>query len=137
MDLTNSMAISAAGMKVQGVRLRIISENLANANSTAPSPGDLPYRRKVILFENALDQELNAQTVRVKKIDLDRSDFGRRYDPGHPSANADGYVLLPNVSSIIEANDHREAQRSYEANLNAIESTRQMIARTVDLLRAN
>jgi flagellar basal-body rod protein FlgC len=137
MDLMNSMAMSAAGMKVQGTRLRIISENLANANSTAPSPGDLPYRRKVVLFQNALDKEVGAQTVKVKKIDVDRSDFPRRYDPGHPSADAEGYVLTPNVNSLVEASDMREAQRSYEANLNTIDATRQMIMRTVDLLRSN
>ena len=135
MDLMKSMAASAAGMKAQGVRLRVISENLANANSTAPSPGDLPYRRKVVLFQNELDREMGFDTVQVKKIDVDRSDFGRRYDPGHPSADADGYVLLPNVNSLVETVDMREAQRSYEANLNVIESTRQMILRTVDLLR--
>jgi flagellar basal-body rod protein FlgC len=137
MDLMNSMALSAAGMKVQGTRLRIISENLANANSTAPSPGDLPYRRKVVLFQNALDKEIGAETVKVKKIDVDRSDFPRRYDPGHPSADAEGYVLTPNVNSLVEASDMREAQRSYEANLNTIDATRQMLTRTVDLLRSN
>ncbi|WP_029014505.1 flagellar basal body rod protein FlgC [Niveispirillum irakense] len=137
MDLMNSMAISASGMKVQGTRLRVISENLANANSTAASPGDLPYRRKVILFENVLDQEMGTEKVRVKKVDVDRSDFPRRYDPGHPSADADGYVLMPNVSTLNESMDMREAQRSYEANLNTIDATRQMIMRTVDLLRSN
>lgn len=137
MDLMNSMAISAAGMKVQGTRLRVISENLANANSTAAAPGDLPYRRKVVLFQNVLDKAIGVDTVKVKKVDVDRSDFQRRYDPGHPSADTDGYVLLPNVSSLVESMDMREAQRSYEANLNTIDATRQMIMRTVDLLRSN
>lgn len=137
MDLMNSMAASAAGMKVQGTRLRVIAENLANANSTAPSPGDLPYRRKVVLFQNALDKEMGAEMVSVKKIDVDRSDFQRRYDPGHPSADADGYVLLPNVNSLVESMDMREAQRSYEANLSTLDASRQMIMRTVDLLRSN
>lgn len=137
MDLLNSLAASAAGMKVQGTRLRVIAENLANANSTAPSPGDLPYRRKVVMFQNVLDRELDTDLVKVRKIDVDRSDFQRRYDPGHPSADADGYVLLPNVSSLVESMDMREAQRSYEANLNTLEATRQMIMRTVDLLRSN
>lgn len=137
MDLLNSMASSAAGMKVQGIRLRVIAENIANANSTAPSPGDLPYRRKVVLFQNALDKAMETDLVSVKKIDVDRSDFQRRYDPGHPSADADGYVLLPNVNSLVESMDMREAQRSYEANLNTLDATRQMILRTVDLLRSN
>lgn len=135
MDLMNSLAISAAGLKAQGTRIRVIQENIANANSTAPSPGDLPYRRKVVLFENALNRELGANTVKVRKIDVDRSEFQRRYDPGHPSADQDGYVLMPNVNSLVEATDYREAQRSYEANLNTIEATRTMIMRTLDLLR--
>jgi flagellar basal-body rod protein FlgC len=135
MDLMNAMALSAKGMKAQGTRLRIISENIANANSTASAPGDLPYRRKVVLFENALDRELGLAAVKVKKVDVDRGDFQRRYDPGHPSADAEGYVLLPNVNSLIEVNDMREAQRSYEANIGVIDATRQMIMRTVDLLR--
>ncbi|HYC02420.1 MAG TPA: flagellar basal body rod protein FlgC [Azospirillaceae bacterium] len=135
MDLMNAMALSAKGMKAQSTRLRIISENIANADSTASSPGDLPYRRKVVLFENALDRELGLNAVKVKKVDVDRGDFQRRYDPGHPSADAEGYVLLPNVNSLIEVNDMREAQRSYEANIGVIDATRQMIMRTVDLLR--
>ncbi|WP_114392026.1 flagellar basal body rod protein FlgC [Oleisolibacter albus] len=136
MDLMNSLAVSAAGMKVQGTRLRVIAENLANANSTAASPGDLPYRRKVVLFANELNREMGVANVKVKKIDVDRGDFQRRYDPGHPSADAEGYVLLPNVNTLVETMDMREAQRSYEANLNAIDATRQMILRTVDLLRS-
>ncbi len=135
MDLFKAMAVSASGMKVQGTRLKVIAENLANANTTAETPGDLPYRRKVVTFQNALDRQMGVETVRVAKIDVDKKDFERRYDPSHPSADADGYVLLPNVSSIIEAMDMREAQRSYEANLSAIDSARQMLTRTIDILR--
>jgi flagellar basal-body rod protein FlgC len=135
MDLRDAIAVSAAGMKSQSTRLRVISENIANSASTATSPGDLPYRRKVVLFDNVLNRELGSDTVRVKKIDVDRSDFQRRFDPGHPSADADGYVLMPNVSSLVEANDMREAQRSYEANLGVIDASRQMITRTIDMLR--
>ncbi|MFC7331818.1 flagellar basal body rod protein FlgC [Rhodocista pekingensis] len=136
MDLMNTLSLSAAGLKVQGTRLRVIAENLANANSTAPTPGDLPYRRKVILFQNVLNRELGMPTVKVKKIDVDRSDFQRRYDPGHPSADAEGYVLMPNVNTLVESMDMREAQRSYEANLNVIDTTRQMLTRTIELLRS-
>ncbi|ACI98321.1 flagellar basal body rod protein FlgC [Rhodospirillum centenum] len=136
MDLMNTLSLSAAGLKVQGTRLRVIAENLANANSTAPTPGDLPYRRKVVLFQNVLNRELGMPTVKVKKIDVDRSDFQRRYDPGHPSADAEGYVLTPNVNSLVESMDMREAQRSYEANLNVIDTTRQMLTRTIELLRS-
>ncbi|MBP2229324.1 flagellar basal-body rod protein FlgC [Azospirillum agricola] len=135
MDLYQSMAVSASGMKAQGTRLKVISENLANANTTAETPGDLPYRRKVVTFQNVLDRTMDVEKVRVGKIDVDKGDFQRRYDPSHPSADADGYVLLPNVSSVIEAMDMREAQRSYEANLSAIDTARQMLTRTIEILR--
>lgn len=136
MDLYKAMSVSAAGMKAQGTRLKVISENLANANTTAETPGDLPYRRKVVTFQNMLDREAGVNTVRVAKVDVDKSDFQRRYDPSHPSADKDGYVLLPNVNSLVEAMDMREAQRSYEANLSVIEASRTMLNRTIDLLRA-
>lgn len=135
MDLYKSMAVSASGMKAQGTRLKVISENLANANTTAETPGDLPYRRKTIIFKNELDRAMDVDKVRVAKVDVDKSDFQRRYDPSHPSADAEGYVLMPNVNSVVEAMDMREAQRSYEANLSAIDTARQMLTRTVDLLR--
>ena len=135
MDLYKAMAVSASGMKAQGTRLRVIAENLANANTTAETPGDLPYRRKVVTFQNALDRQLDVDTVRVAKIDVDKKDFERRYDPSHPSADADGYVFAPDVSSVVEALDMREAQRSYEANLSVIDSARQMLMRTIDILR--
>lgn len=135
MDLKDVMAISASGMKAQGVRLKVIAENLANANTTAETPGDLPYRRKVVIFKNELDRALGTDTVRAAKIDVDKSDFQRRYDPTHPSADADGYVLLPNVNSIIESMDMREAQRSYEANVSVVEAARTMLSRTIEVLR--
>ena len=135
MDLYKSMAVSASGMKAQGTRLKVISENLANANTTAETPGDLPYRRKVVTFQNVLDRQMDVDKVKVGKIDVDKGDFQRRYDPSHPSADADGYVLLPNVNSVIEAMDMREAQRSYEANLSAIDTARQLLTRTIDILR--
>lgn len=135
MDLQNTMAISASGMKAQGVRLKVIAENLANANTTAETPGDLPYRRKVVIFKNELDRALGTDTVRAAKIDVDKSDFQRRYDPTHPSADAEGYVLLPNVNSIIESMDMREAQRSYEANVSVVEAARTMLSRTIEVLR--
>jgi len=136
MDLYKAMTVSAAGMKAQGSRLKVIAENLANANTTGETPGDLPYRRKVVTFQNVLDRQAGVNAVRVAKVDVDRSDFQRRYDPAHPSADSDGYVLLPNVNSLVEAMDMREAQRSYEANLSVIEATRTMLNRTVELLRS-
>ena len=135
MELIKSMFISAAGMRVQGERSRVIAENVANANSLPSNPGQEPYRRKVLVFKNVLDRELGADVVEVHKRTVDRSDFGKRYDPGHPGANPDGYVLLPNVNGLIEAIDMKEAQRTYEANLNMIETARTMINRTIELIR--
>lgn len=135
MDLGKAMMISAAGLKAQGTRIRVIAENVANANSTGQTPGDLPYRRKVAIFRNEMDRALGTETVRVGKIDVDKSDFARRYDPNHPSADPDGYVLMPNVNTIVEAVDMREAQRSYEANLTVIQTARRMLSRTVEMLR--
>ena len=135
MDLYKAMSVSAAGMKAQGTRLKVIAENLANANTTAETPGDMPYRRKVVTFQNMLDRQAGVDTVRVNKVDVDKSDFQRKYDPTHPSADSEGYVLMPNVNTLVEAMDMREAQRSYEANLSVIESSRQMLSRTVELLR--
>tara|TARA_B100000686_G_C16782460_1_gene972881 strand:+ start:1122 stop:1532 length:411 start_codon:yes stop_codon:yes gene_type:complete len=135
MELIKSMFISASGMRVQGERSRVIAENVANANSLPSNPGQEPYRRKVLVFKNVLDRELGADVVEVHKRTFDRSDFGKRYDPGHPGANPDGYVLLPNVNGLIEAIDMKEAQRTYEANLNMIETARTMINRTIELIR--
>jgi flagellar basal-body rod protein FlgC len=135
MDLMESLMISAAGMRVQGQRLRVVAENLANADSVAEVPGGDPYRRKTISFKNALDKELGLETVQVGKVGVDPSDFRMKYEPGNPAADAKGYVKLPNVNSLIEMTDMREAQRSYEANLRAIEVARTMLQRTIDLIR--
>ena len=135
MDLMESLMISAAGMRAQGQRLRVVAENLANADSVAEVPGGDPYRRKTISFKNQLDRELGMETVQVSKVGEDPSDFRMKYDPGNPAADAKGYVKLPNVNSLIEMTDMREAQRSYEANLKAIEVARGMLQRTIDLLR--
>jgi flagellar basal-body rod protein FlgC len=135
MDLMESLMISAAGMRVQGERLRVISENIANVDSVSEVPGGDPYRRKTITFQNALDREMGVNLVKVKKVGLDPSEFTRKYDPSNPAADKSGYVKLPNVNSLIEMNDMREAQRSYEANLKVIEVSRGMLQRTIDLLR--
>ena len=135
MDLMESLMISAAGMRAQGQRLRVVAENLANADSVAEVPGGDPYRRKTISFKNQLDRELGLETVQVGKVGEDPSDFRMKYDPGNPAADAKGYVKLPNVNSLIEMSDMREAQRSYEANLKAIEVARSMLQRTIDLIR--
>lgn len=135
MDLSKSLEISAAAMRAQGTRLRIISENLANADSTGETADDLPYRRQVVSFRNVFDRALGGETIEVANIVEDPSQFDRRYEPGHPSADDDGYVLYPNVNTLVEMMDMREAQRSYEANLNAIEVARSMLSKTIDLLR--
>ena len=135
MDLMESLMISAAGMRVQGERLRVISENIANVDSVSEAPGGDPYRRKTITFQNALDREMGVNLVKVKKVGLDPSEFTRKYDPSNPAADKSGYVKLPNVNALIEMNDMREAQRSYEANLKVIEVSRGMLQRTIDLLR--
>lgn len=134
MDLFKTLHIAASGMRAQGTRLRVIAENVANAESLAQTPGGSPYRRKLVSFANAMDRELGAETVRVRKIMTDKSEFSRAYQPGHPAADDDGYVLRPNVNTLIEMTDMREAQRSYEANLKAIEASRSMLQKTLQIL---
>ncbi|MEO5375552.1 MAG: flagellar basal body rod protein FlgC [Alphaproteobacteria bacterium] len=134
-DLLKTGKIAAAGMKAQATRLRVVSENMANADSVAKTPGGEPYRRKIITFKNTLDRALDANVVRVDRVSADRTEFGRRHEPNHPAADADGYVLLPNVNPLVEMMDMREAQRTYEANLGVVNVTKDMVKRTVELLR--
>jgi flagellar basal-body rod protein FlgC len=134
-ELIKSLDISASGMKAQGTRLRVISENVANAGSTALKPGENPFRRKLVTFASELNRELGVELVEVRRISRDPSDFGQRFEPNHPAADADGYVKTSNVNTIIEMADMREAQRSYEANLKVLQSTRTMLQRTIELLR--
>ncbi len=136
MDLINSLKVAASGLRVQSSRMRVIAENLANASSTADTQGGTPYRRQIPTFITEIDRVSGAQVVRPGDTILDRSDFGSRFEPGHPAANDQGYVATPNVNTMIEAMDMREAQRSYEANLNIVTATRQMLARTIGILRA-
>ncbi len=134
-DFRASMFIAGSGMRAQGVRLRVISENIANADSVADTPGGDPYRRKVITFKNVMDDALQADVVRVREIGEDSSDFELQFDPSHPAANEDGYVQLPNVSTLIESMDMREASRSYQANLRMVEMAKTMFSQTVSILR--
>ena len=136
MDFLKSMAIAASGLKAQSGRMRVIAENIANADSTAQRPGADPYRRKIPTFRSEVDRSLQVQTVAMGKVRTDQTDFRTKYEPGHPAADANGYVKYPNVNSMVEMTDMREAQRSYEANLNVIGATRRMIQRTIDLLKA-
>lgn len=134
MDFSKSMAVAASGMRAQTDRMKIIAENIANANSTATVKGGDPYRRKIATITHEFDRELNANLVQSGKPLNDKSEFRSQYDPGNPLADAQGYVKLPNVDSLVEVMDMREAQRSYEADLTIMDSTKQMMARTVDLL---
>ncbi len=135
MDFSTSMAVAASGMRAQSQRMRIISENIANANSTAEKPTDDPYRRKIATVKSEFDRELSATVVKSTKPVTDYSDFRTQYDPGNPAADAKGYVKLPNVNSLIEIMDMRDAQRSYEADLTVMDASKQMLSRTIDLLR--
>lgn len=133
MDLKSVTQISASGLKAQSLRMRVIAENLANADSVAATPGRDPYRRKLAVFRP--DAVGGGEGVKVQAIARDRSEFGRVYEPGNPAADAQGYVKQANVNSLIETTDMKSAQRSYEANLNAIEAARGMTLRTIDLLK--
>ncbi|HEX9647028.1 MAG TPA: flagellar basal body rod protein FlgC [Alphaproteobacteria bacterium] len=135
MDLLKSLFIAASGMQSQGERMRVVAENLANASSVALGPDGTPYRRKTVTFANELDRTLGVELVKVARIGRDSSPFTLKYEPGHPAANAAGYVAYPNVNALVEMMDLREAQRSYQANLRVLETTRALASRTLDLLR--
>src|SRR6185437_11385655 len=134
MDFSTSMAVCSSGMKAQSERMKTIAQNIANANSTATTPGGDPYRRKIATVSSQFDRELGANLVKSGKTIADQSAFRSQYDPGNPNADAKGYVKLPNVDSLVEIMDMREAQRSYEADLTAMDATKSMLAKTVDLL---
>ncbi len=136
MDLDQTIMISASGMRAQRHRMRVIVENLANANTLPLNPDEEPYRRKLVSFRNVLDREVGTPLVRVDQVRSDRSEFDRRYDPQHPGADENGYVRLPNVNALVELMDMREAQRSYEANAMVIAAIKSMIGRTIELIRS-
>jgi flagellar basal-body rod protein FlgC len=128
-----AMNIAASALKAQQARMRVIAENMANSDSTARTPGGDPYRRQVPVF--APQDVPGGQGVKMSRVEPDQKAFKTEYDPGHPGADAQGYVKLPNVDSLVEAMDMREAQRAYEANLNVIETSRAMQMRTLELLK--
>ena len=128
-----TQAIAVSALRAQQARMRIIAENLANANSTSRTPGGDPYRRQAPVFLPT--QVAGGTGVKMARVAPDTSDFKSEYEPGNPSADAQGYVKLPNVNSLIEAMDMRQAQRAYEANLNVIETARAMDMRTLDILK--
>jgi flagellar basal-body rod protein FlgC len=134
MDFTTSLYIAAAGMRAQSGRMRVIAENLANADSVSATGAD-PYRRRISTITSEFDRELNATVVKLGDPVNDTADFRLQYDPGNPAADKQGYVHLPNVNALVEMMDMRDAQRSYEANLQVMDGARNMLTRTIDLLR--
>jgi flagellar basal-body rod protein FlgC len=135
-DFMKTLAVAASGLRAQAGRMRIISENIANADSTPSSPGADPYRRKVPTFRSELNRALDVNVVELGRTQIDTSAFRLKYEPGHPAADQNGNVKYPNVNSLVEMTDMREAQRSYEANINVVTATRRMIQRTIDILKA-
>lgn len=135
--LSSALKIAGTGLEAQATRLRIVSENIANARSTGDTPGADPYRRKTVTFGSELDRSSGATVVEVKKLGVDQSKFIDEYDPGNPAADANGIVKLPNVNMLVEMADMREANRSYEANLQSIRQSRDLISATIDLLKAS
>ncbi len=129
------MQVAASGMRAQSDRMKTISENIANANSTSPEKGGDPYRRKIATVKSEFDRDLDATLVESGKPIPDKSEFRLQYDPGNPGADAAGYVKLPNVDALVEIMDMREAQRSYEADLTVMQASKTMLASTVDLLK--
>jgi flagellar basal-body rod protein FlgC len=136
MDFFKTMSIAASGLRAQAGRMRVISENIANADSVPERAGADPYRRKIPTFRTTLNRELNAETVSLGPVQPDQSAFRLKYEPGHPAADQNGNVKYPNVNALVEMTDMREAQRSYEANINVIGATRRMISRTLEILKA-
>jgi flagellar basal-body rod protein FlgC len=136
MDFMKSLTIAASGLRAQVGRMRIISENIANADSVAQAPGGDPYRRRIVTFSSELDRSLGANVVKMGPVETDKSDFQVKHEPGNPAADASGDVKYPNVNSLVELTDLRDAQRSYEANLNVISATRRMLQRTIDIIKS-
>ena len=135
MDFTTSLYVAAAGLRAQSGRMRIIAENLANADSTSQSANGEPYRRRIATMTSDFDRELNATVVKLGDPVPDNADFRMQYDPGNPAADKQGYTHLPNVNALVEMMDMRDAQRTYEANLQVMDGARAMLTRTIDLLR--
>jgi flagellar basal-body rod protein FlgC len=134
-DFLSALRVAATGLHAQTARMRVIAENLANADSAGKTPDEEPYRRRIPTFKAVMDADVGGEVVKIGKVAFDMSDFESRYEPGHPAADANGYVRYPNIDPLIEAMDMREAQRTYEANLNVVTVTRSMLGRTLDILR--
>jgi flagellar basal-body rod protein FlgC len=129
--------IAASGLEAQSSRMRVASENLANFESTGKTPGARPYTRKTISFDTEMDEMLGVNLVKVNRIGTDSTPYPLEFSPGHPAADANGYVKHPNVNMLVEMADMREANRSYEANIQVIKQARDLISMTIDMLRAS
>ncbi len=136
MDFIKSLQVAASGLHAQIGRMRIITENIANADSTATTAGGDPYRRKIVTFSSALDNSLGAQVVKLGRVQPDNSAFRIKHEPGNPAADANGDVKYPNVNTLVELTDLRDAQQSYQSDLNVITATRRMLQRTIDILKS-
>ncbi len=134
-NLSISADIATSGMKVQAERLKVIAQNMANADSISAEPGGDPYRRQVVTFQDYIDKDTGAEMVKVGKITHDMSQFEKKYMPNHPGADADGYVKMPNVNTLVEMMDMKEAQRAYDANMNMMKTARQMNSNVLDILK--
>ena len=134
-DMFSTLQISGAGMRVQNERVRVIAQNIANADTAPTKPGEKPYTRQIISFKDRMDKAAGERLVKVDEITTDKSEFELRYMPGHPAADKDGYVQMPNVSTLVETMDMREASKTYEANLGMFTQSRDMMSRTIDLIR--
>ncbi|MFA5040536.1 MAG: flagellar basal body rod protein FlgC [Bdellovibrionales bacterium] len=134
-ETTDIFAISSSALKAQNHRMKVIAENVANANTTASAPGQKPYQRQVITFKKEFDKALGAYKVKVDGVRLDNSEFVKKFDPSHPAADTQGYVLQPNVNPLIETMDMSAASRSYQANLDVIAASRTMILKTIGMLQ--
>jgi flagellar basal-body rod protein FlgC len=136
MDFIKTLQVAASGLHAQIGRMRIITENIANADSTATTPGGDPYRRKVVTFTSVLDNSLGAQVVKLGRVEPDNSDFRIKHEPGNPAADTNGDVKYPNVNTLVELTDLRDAQQSCQSDLNVITATRRMLQRTIDILKS-
>ena len=136
MDFMKSLAVAATGLRAQMGRMRIISENIANADSVSQTAGGDPYRRRIVTFNSVLVRQLGVYVPEIGPSQADNSDFLVKHEPGNPAANAAGDVKYPNVNSLVEMTDLRDAQRSYEANLNVVTATRRMVQRTLDIIKS-
>jgi flagellar basal-body rod protein FlgC len=134
-DLTDVFAISGSALKAQDERMKIIAENIANSSTTPNAAGQKPYQRQIVTFKNEFDKALGAYKVQVAGIHADTSDFVKKFDPSHPAADAQGYVLTPNVNPLVETMDMTEASRAYQANLDVIAASRSMVMKTISMLQ--